>query len=850
MTGPPRRGGSPSPAAPASADPGGEPRADREHIGCGAPQTVAAPRGTPGHRPSATDRPGVHDRAAQGHETEPQGSGSPAAPEDAPRESTGDATGAPPAQGGPLEGDRSGPGGGHSASGGLSLALPIAPGPSSDAGRGLVRLAPESMARLGLRPGDTVALDGGRRTHARVMPAAGAGSRLWAEAAIAANAGARWGEPVRLAPAELPALAEVRLLPDGPPPPQATLADALADVSLTEGDRLAVDTPEGRHGLSVSGLSPCPAGRVGAATEIRVVAPPATAPRYPGIAGLDAQIAAVHEMVELPLARPDLFERLGLDPPRGVLFTGPPGSGKTLLARAIAERTEAGFFHLAGPEIVSKHYGESERALREVFEAAARRAPAIVFLDEIDAIAPTREGLSGEKQVERRVVGQLLTLLDGLSPRERVVVIAATNLPDALDPALRRPGRLEREIAFLPPGPEARAEILALHLARAPLGASVDLAALAARCHGFTGADLAALAREAGLAALARARRRAGGTAAVAAEALEIVPDDLETARRRIRPSALRADGQDGQPPRWADIGGLDVAKAQLTEAVVWPLTRASALRRMRLCAPRGILLAGPPGTGKTLLVRALAAEAGMNFLPMRPAALLSQFLGEAERALAGAFRRARLAAPSLLFFDELDTLAPARGRADAAVDRIVAQLLTEMDGLEDNSGVTVIAATNRPDALDPALTRPGRFDLVVPVGLPDAAGRREVLAVHARGRPFAPEVDLDRLAAATEGASPAELAALMTEAARRALSRWRPGAEAPPGRPGDDAAIPEPGPSAGACPASVDAGGTEAPLAIQPADIDAALAGLRARGTLLAGPTATHRQSPERTEP
>ncbi|MEO1678554.1 MAG: AAA family ATPase [Pseudomonadota bacterium] len=594
---------------------------------------------------------------------------------------------------------------------------------------------------------------------------------IGADPAVAANAGARWGMAVEIAPASLPVLDEMRLISDPAPKGANELATALRDVTLTTGDRLTLTLPgAGTLRLRVAELSPGPAGQVGPETRLRL--DPPDLPSYPGIAGLGPQVAAVQEMVDLPLSRPDLFERLGLAPPRGILFTGPPGSGKTLLARALAEHGRAAFFHVAGPEIVSKHYGESEKAIRGVFEAAAARAPAIVFIDEIDAIAPRRESLSGEKQVERRVVAQLLTLLDGLSPRDRVVTIAATNLPDALDPALRRPGRFDREIAFPAPGPEDRAEILALHLARAPLAGDTDLTGLAARAHGYVGADLAALAREAGLAALARAREAAGSTEAVAADRLEIAQADLEAGFARTRPSALRADGTDAAPPRWSDVGGLDSAKAALTEAVIWPLTRPDALARLRLAAPRGILLEGPPGTGKTLLARALAAESGMNFIPVRPARLLSKFLGEAERGLEALFRRARLTAPALLFFDELDALAPRRGRGDATMDRIVAQLLTEMDGLEDNTGIAILAATNRAAAIDPALTRPGRFDLVVSVGLPDEAARADVLAVHLRGRPLEADLDIAAIAAQTDGATPADLAALVTLAARRALAR------------------------------------------------------------------------------
>ncbi|MEM1428652.1 MAG: AAA family ATPase [Pseudomonadota bacterium] len=661
--------------------------------------------------------------------------------------------------------------------------LPLAPGPAHDAGRAIVRLDPADMARAGLRPGEAVAVEGTRRTYARLLPAPQRAGKVSTDGATAANAGAQWGDLVDLRAVDLAPLSEVDLHCNDAISIEHLRA-SLHDMALCVGDSHHLSVGAGTETrpdvtVQVARVTPQGAGTVGPQTQIRLQVPAQAPARYAGVAGLQPQIDAVHEMVELPLERPDLFERLGLAPPRGVLFTGPPGSGKTLLARALADRTQSSFFSIAGPELVSKHYGETERALREVFDAAARQAPSIVFIDEIDAIAPKRESLSGEKQVERRVVGQLLTLLDGLESRDRVVIIAATNLPDALDPALRRPGRFEREIGFGAPDPAARREILALHLARAPLAPDADLRAVAERCTGYLGADLASVAREAGLAALARARRETGDLRQLRAEDVFLTRADLDTAVGRTRPSLLRGEAHDAAPPSWSDVGGLDQVKNALTEAVIWPLQRSHAQASMRLTPPKGILLTGAPGAGKTLLARALATEADMNFMPVRASAILSQFLGEAEREVAALFQRARTTAPALLFFDELDTLAPTRGRADAASDRIIAQLLTELDGLEPNHNIVVVAATNRPDAIDPAITRPGRFDRVIELGLPDTAARAQILSVHLRGRAVAPEVDLEAAAQATPGASPADLAAIASEAARQGFARWRMEGEA-----------------------------------------------------------------------
>jgi transitional endoplasmic reticulum ATPase len=494
---------------------------------------------------------------------------------------------------------------------------------------------------------------------------------------------------------------------------------------------------------------------------------------YQDIGGLHREVRRIREMIELPLRYPEVFARLGIQPPKGVLLHGPPGCGKTLIARAVAHETSASFFHVAGPEIIDQWYGASEAHLRRVFEAAARQAPAIIFLDEIDAIAPKREQLSGERQAERRLVAQLLTLMDGLEARGNVVVIAATNIPDTLDPALRRPGRFDRELAIGVPDRAGRREILGIFTGGMPLGDDVDLDALAAQSHGFVGADLEALCREAGMSALRRAlgeQEHASGGHRLAMD-IKVSADDFQAAQREVTPSALRALAVEIPEVGWADIGGLEEVKRLLVESVEWPLRHQQLFARLGVRSARGVLLHGGPGVGKTLLARALARESQANFIAVRGPELFNMYLGETERAVRELFARARQAAPCVVFFDELDALAPARGVADSqTAERVVAQLLTEMDGIQGLQGVVVLAATNRPELIDPALLRPGRFDMLVALPPPDREARLAILQVHTRGAPLAEDVDLARIATITEAMTGADLEALCRRAALAAV--------------------------------------------------------------------------------
>ena len=498
---------------------------------------------------------------------------------------------------------------------------------------------------------------------------------------------------------------------------------------------------------------------------------------YDDLGGMRDAIDALREMVELPLRHPELFQRLGVDPPKGVLLHGPPGTGKTRLARAVANESDAQFFHIAGPEIMGSAYGESEKKLREIFEQAAKAAPSIIFIDEIDSIAPKRGQVSGE--AEKRLVAQLLTLMDGLEPRQNLVVIAATNRPEALDEALRRPGRFDREIVVGVPDETGRREILAIHTRGMPLAEGVNLDELARRTYGFVGADLAALTREAALEAVRRIMPKINlSEDTIPTEVLDdlsVEPSDLDNALKRVQPSAMREVMVQVPNVSWDDVGGLDEARDRLREGIELPLKHPEAFRRLGIRPAKGFLLYGPPGTGKTMLAKAAARESEANFIATKSSDLLSKWYGESEQQIARLFARARQVAPTVIFIDELDSLVPARGGGmgePQVTERVVNTILSEMDGLEELNNVVLIGATNRPNLIDPALLRPGRFDELVYVGVPDTAGRRRILAIHTKNTPLAKDVDLESLAQRTERFTGADLEDLVRRAGLTALRR------------------------------------------------------------------------------
>jgi len=496
---------------------------------------------------------------------------------------------------------------------------------------------------------------------------------------------------------------------------------------------------------------------------------------YEDIGGLKEEVKKVREMVELPLKHPEIFSKLGIEPPKGVLLYGPPGTGKTLLAKAVANESDAHFILLNGPECMSKFYGESEKRIRDIFDEGEKNAPSIIFIDEIDAIAPKREDVGGE--VERRVVSQILTMMDGLKSRGKVVVIAATNRQNAIDPALRRPGRFDREVEISVPDKDGRLSILKIHTRNMPLTKDVKLEELASKTHGFVGADLAALAKEAAMSVLRRLlpKLKLEEDAEIPPEVLEelkISSKDFEGALKVVHPSAMREVLVETPNIKWDDIGGIENVKQDLKEAVEWPLKFPDSFKRMGIRPPRGVLLYGPPGTGKTLLAKAVANESEANFIQVKGPSLLSMWVGESEKGVRKIFERARQVAPCIIFFDEIDSLASKRGyeTGTKVTERVLNQLLAEMDGIEDLTNVIVIGATNRPDMLDSALMRPGRFDRIVYVPIPEKAGRLQILKIHTAGMPLDKNLNLNKLAEETEGYTGADIESLAREAAMLAL--------------------------------------------------------------------------------
>ncbi|OYT30909.1 MAG: AAA family ATPase [Thermofilum sp. ex4484_79] len=658
-----------------------------------------------------------------------------------------------------------------------------------DVGRSIVRLDRQSMRKIGAETGDFVEIIGKRSTAAIAWPAypedEGRGI-IRMDGIIRNNAKVSIGDSVRVKKAELRPATRVILAPTEPirfgEDFKEYVKRHLEGKPVSRGDTVIIPVLQMALRLVVVSTQPAPMVYITGDTFLTIREQPireleVSIPRvtYEDIGDLEEAKQKIREMIELPLKHPELFRRLGIEPPKGVLLYGPPGTGKTLLAKAVANESGAHFIAINGPEIMSKYYGESEARLREVFKEAQENAPSIIFIDEIDAIAPRREEVTGE--VERRVVAQLLALMDGLQSRGQVIVIGATNRPEALDPALRRPGRFDREIAIRVPDKRGRREILQVHTRNMPLADDVDLDELASLTHGFTGADLAALCREAAMHALRRFLPKIDlEKEVIPAEVLEnlkVTREDFMEALKDIQPSAIREIYVEIPEVRWSDIGGLEDVKQKLREMVEWPIKHPEYFEQMGIDPPRGILLFGPPGTGKTLLAKAVATESQANFISVKGPEVLSKWVGESERAIREIFRKARQVAPCIIFFDEIDAIAPARGfrTGDSGVtDRIVNQLLTEMDGITLLKGVVVIGATNRPDILDPALLRPGRFDRIVYIPPPDEKSRLEIFRVHTRKMPLADDVDLEYLAKVTEGYTGADIAAVCKEAAMNAL--------------------------------------------------------------------------------
>lgn len=674
----------------------------------------------------------------------------------------------------------------------------------SDVGRSIARIDPRCMEQMGIAEGDSIEIEGNKSTGTTVAPSQsdiGLGT-IRIDGYIRKNAGATIGEEVTVRPMQAKEAQKVVLAPvEQPVMVQGNLAAAFAGRVLSKGDLIISGirqqttsmrgslfdeffrdmAPMGKLKLAVVSTKPAGIVKVTPMTDVEIQPTPVDIAKlegvttfvdvtYEDIGGLKEEVKKVREMIEIPLKRPELFERLGISPPKGVLMHGPPGTGKTLLAKAVANESDAHFITINGPEIMSKYVGGSEERLREIFEEAEENAPTIVFIDEIDAIAPKREEVTGE--AERRTVAQLLTLMDGLKARGQVMVIGATNRVDALDPAIRRPGRFDREIELGVPDRDGRYEILQIHTRGMPLEEDVDLEEIADVTYGFVGADLESLAKEAAMRVLRRILPEIkSDEEEIPKEVLQkiiVKKSDFKEALKDIQPSALREVLVQVPNIKWDDIGGLENAKQELIEAVEWPLKYPDNFDKFGINPPKGVLLYGPPGTGKTLLAKAVANESKANFIAVKGPELLSKWVGESEKGVREVFRKARQTAPTVIFFDEIDSIASVRGggATDSGVtQRVVNQLLTEIDGMEELQDVSVIAATNRVDIIDPALVRPGRFDRHIQVEDPNEAARLEIFNVHTKEMPLADDVDLKYLAKNTEGYVGADIEAVCREA-------------------------------------------------------------------------------------
>ncbi|MFZ1315452.1 CDC48 family AAA ATPase [Methanothrix sp.] len=679
------------------------------------------------------------------------------------------------------------------------IALKVAKAYPNDSARGIARLDPNALLTLRLSPGDIIEIEGKRLTAAKVWRA---DRQDWSQdyiridGFIRQNAGVGIGDKVKIRKARYAEAQRIVLAP--PTGSHMHYGDEAADMirrqtlkrPVVAGDILPIMSA-GSHPfagrmepvpLVVTETHPDDVVVICERTEIVLLEKPAksiqsvkaTGITYENVGGLRSEVQRVREMIELPIKHPEIFQKLGIEPPKGVLLYGPPGTGKTLIAKAVANESGANFISIAGPEIMSKYYGESEQRLREIFEEAQKSAPSIIFIDEIDSIAPRRGEVTGE--VERRVVAQLLAMMDGLKERGQVVVIGATNREEAIDPALRRPGRFDREIEIGVPDRAGRVEILQIHMQNMPVADDVNLEGLADRMHGFVGADVNALCKEAAMKALRRYLPDLTSEDEIPREIIDqmqVTGSDFEEALKEIEPSAMREVLVEVPRVNWTDMGGLGSLKQELIESIEWPIKHPEKFQRMGIRPPKGILLYGPPGTGKTMIAQAVANETSANFISIRGPQMLSKWVGESEKAIREIFRKARQVSPAIIFFDELDSLAPMRGVEEGGsrvMERVVNQLLAELDGLESLKDVMVIAATNRPDILDPALLRSGRFDRMLLVGPPDRQGRYEILKIHAAKTPKGEDVSLDELAELTDGYVGSDLDNLCREGAMLAL--------------------------------------------------------------------------------